>query len=469
MSRKFNAPFIVIVGIVGMAPAFLKAAEVTVQNDSLVPPGVGAIQAGFIAGESAASWLTSPCTGDIVAVQVFWRSVTGGTGQSLEDSITVFAGGTFPTPGSQLALLEGPVMTDGVINEFRFLDDQMTIPLNIPVNSGQVFIVSFRFFNNPDPDNGPSVVTDTGCQNGKNALFAIPGGWLNSCALGVSGDWVIRAVVDCAGACCLNSGGCQGGQTSAECAQLGGTFQGNGTTCGPTTCPEPTQACCFMPSGCLDFSVADCGTAGGFPQGPGTSCATVVCFPRGACCQPDGTCDDDVAEADCEAGGGTFQGDDSTCAGVSCPQPTGACCLSNGNCLVLTEADCGVIPNSVWAGAFTNCADGNGNGTADDCELECFDDGDCDDEDPCTQDTCAGGSCDHTPISRPFGDIAPQPDGDGNVDVADVLCVLDGFGDAALCPGGDLAPCAGDGNIDVGDVLAVLDAFAGTSSCPDPC
>jgi subtilisin family serine protease/subtilisin-like proprotein convertase family protein len=68
-----------------------------------------------------------------------------------------------------------------------------------------------------------------------------------------------------------------------------------------------------------------------------------------------------------------------------------------------------------------------------------------------------------------YGDISPPPTGDGNVDVGDVLCSLDGFSDPALCPSGDIAPCGGDGNFDVGDVLAVLDSFAGIKACPDPC
>ena len=45
----------------------------------------------------------------------------------------------------------------------------------------------------------------------------------------------------------------------------------------------------------------------------------------------------------------------------------GACCLSNNNCLVLTETDCGLIKDSSWAGAGTDCRDVNGNGFADVC------------------------------------------------------------------------------------------------------
>jgi hypothetical protein len=291
------------------------AEEVTVQNDSLTGGSEGSIQAGFIAGESAAAWLMSPCDGNIVAVQVFWRSYYGTEPQSLEDSITIYGSGAFPSPGAQLAVIEGPIMTDSVVNEFRYHDENQTIPLIVPVTDGQTFVVSFKFLNSPPPL-GPSVVTDVdGCQAGKNAIFAIPGGWINVCLLGVTGDWVIRAVVDC----------------------------------------NPGQACCFLPSGCLDLTIEDCGIAGGFPQGFGTDCAGTVCFPTGACCNPDTTCDDDVSEDDCLAADGMYQGDGTLCSGVTCPAPMGACCLPGDNCLELYEEDCGIIPGSTWAGPLTSC------------------------------------------------------------------------------------------------------------------
>jgi len=462
--------WVVMVVAVGLAVRGAGASEVTVKNDSFVSGQTPfSIQVGFDPGERAAAWLASPCTGTIVAVQVLWLSQSGGTGQSLEDSITIYAGGVFPTPGAQLAVLEGPVMTDGAMNEFRYLDDQQAFPINVPISSGQVFVVSFQFLNDPDPANGPSVATDlfTGCQAGKNGLFANPGIWLNSCSLGVSGDWIIRGVVDCHGACCLPSGSCSSG-TSASCASSNGVFQGNGTTCGTVSCPQPTQACCFPPDGCLNLTTTNCALIPGTPQGPGSSCQSVICFPRGACCQANGSCDDDVAEEDCTAGGGTFQGDESLCSGVSCPQPMGACCLSNGNCLVLSQGDCAQIPSSAWAGSPTDCLDADMDGTADVCELLCFDDGDCDDGDACTEDTCTSGACSNTPASRPFGDIAP-PGGDGVVDLNDILCVLDGFGAATVCPDGDLVPCGADDGIDLNDILAELDAFANVFACADPC
>ena len=199
--RRVAVHFIVAaIGALVVAASAAHAAEVTVQNDSLSAGDDGIIQAGFVAGESAASWLTSPCDGTIVAVQVFWRSLFGTTGQTLQDSVTIFNGGAFPTPGAVLTLIEGPVMTDSVINEFRFLDENNTIPLSVPVTNGQTFVVSFRFFETPNPVLGPSVVIDIdGCQAGKNTIDASGLGWISSCLLGVTGDWVIRAVVECPG------------------------------------------------------------------------------------------------------------------------------------------------------------------------------------------------------------------------------------------------------------------------------
>ncbi|HET8941389.1 MAG TPA: DUF11 domain-containing protein [Rudaea sp.] len=155
----------------------------------------GSILPGFAANEAAATWLTSSCTGKIVAVDVLWRSLFGGATQSVEKSIDIYDAGIFPDTGNLLLSIQGPAMTDGVINEFRYLDEQQTIPISIPVTQGSTYAIAFSFANPPDQTQGPSIVADTGCQQGKNALFS--DAWYSSCLLGVSGDWVIRAVVDC--------------------------------------------------------------------------------------------------------------------------------------------------------------------------------------------------------------------------------------------------------------------------------
>ena len=176
------------------------AAEMTVQNDSLTDFGNAIIEAGFVAGEKGASWLTSPCDGNIVAVQIFWLSSTGGTGQLLGDSIDIYRSGTFPSPGLLAQQIEGPLLSDGAINEYRFLDDNNSVPLIVPVANNETFVVAYAFSENP-PTSGPSLAVDAdGIHIGRNAIYANLGGtfvWLSSETFSVPGDWVIRAVVDC--------------------------------------------------------------------------------------------------------------------------------------------------------------------------------------------------------------------------------------------------------------------------------
>ena len=408
------------------------ATETTVKNDAVVDFSNSAVQAGFVAGESAAAWLTSPCDGTIVAVQVFWydNDELSSGAQSLEDSITISEAGTFPNPGAVLAFLEAPFLTEGFANEFRFLDENNTIPINVPVTNGQVFVVSFKFAESPNPLAGPSVVTDVnGCRPNKNGIFAIPPGiWFNACALGVSGDFAIRAVIDCGdpeGACCLPDGSCQQ-MTASDCSTNNGTYQGDLSNCGSVTCPQPEGACCFDGGGCLNFTEADCTTATGTWQGPGTDCSApgFTCNPIGACCLPDGGCLDNVSPADCTTAGGVFQGDGTDCGTANCPLPSGACCFSSGGCLVLTSANC-AIANGTWMGLGTDCVDGDGSGTADDCE--------------------GGGGC--------TGDV----NGDLTVDLTDLAILLANFDLSPADPNqGDVN---NDDTVDLTDLAILLANF----------
>ena len=177
------------------------AVEITLQNDSLVDFGQAAIVWGFVGGEKAASWLTSPCDGDLVALQVFWRSPSGIAPFSIQESIDVYRSGTFPEPGDLALQVFGPVMNDNALNEFRYLDENNTLPISVPVVADETVVVAFTFTAAPEAGVDPSVVRDTnGFQPGRNAILADIGSsfmWFDASALGVAGDWVIRAVVDC--------------------------------------------------------------------------------------------------------------------------------------------------------------------------------------------------------------------------------------------------------------------------------
>jgi uncharacterized repeat protein (TIGR01451 family) len=176
------------------------ASEATIKNDSLTNFGNAVVVAGFVSGEMAGSWLTSPCDGNLVAVQIFWRSQSGTEADVIGNAIHIYRAGTFPDPGLEAQTIGGPVLQDNAMNEWRYLDENSTIPLIVPVTTNETVVVALEFAEAPLPS-GPSVVRDTdGNTAGRNTIYASVGGtfaWFNSSTLGVAGDWVIRAVVNC--------------------------------------------------------------------------------------------------------------------------------------------------------------------------------------------------------------------------------------------------------------------------------
>lgn len=194
-------------GLVLLTPAAAVAGETVIQNDSIIDFGNVAIQVGFAADEEATAWLTATCTGDLTHMRILWLSFLGGQPDVLHQAIRVWQPGAFPTPGPLDVDLLGPVMVDGFFNEFPLIPP-------IPVNQGDTVVLGFQFLNAP-PSLGPSLVTDTdGCQSGRNGIFAIPpSGWFDACALGVSGDFAIRGVLDCPTP--IFTDGFEGGDTSA--------------------------------------------------------------------------------------------------------------------------------------------------------------------------------------------------------------------------------------------------------------
>ncbi len=414
------------------------AEEVVVQNDSLIAGGDGIILPGFVAGESAAAWLTAPCDGDIVAIQIFWRSFFGGEPQTLGDAIRVYQAGTFPTPGPlyinnvspfQPMELLGPVLSDNYLNEFRYMDEQSSIPIQVPVSEGEVFVVSFTFLDTP-PALGPSVVTDAdGCQPGKNAVQTSGGSWADLCSFGASGDFFIRAVIDCqeaTGACCHATGICDGDVEAGDCALFGDVFY-EGMTCGEITCTA--RGACCIGAGCLQLTTeAQCIVASGTYAGDGTDCDNDVCVP-GACCDPaTGNCSL-IAGFECTAQGGTFLGPGSSCDPNPCPQPVGACCVGTICFGGQTQAQCDSV-SGTWMGSQTEC-----------------------DPDP-----CAG----------------PQPcpgdaNCDGQVDFGDINGFVGALVDGIYCDGtGDNADVDGNGSVGFEDINPFVDLLT-TNPLPIAC
>ncbi len=254
-----------------------RADEVEVRIDGLEEGEEATICPCFAAGEEAAVWLTSPCDGNIVALQIFWRSFLGGANPSIEDSIRVYNGGTFPNPGSLKEELLAPALLDGGLNEFRYEDENQTIPISIPVSAGEEFVVSLKFFNDSSTFN-PSILFDSdGVTPNKNAVKVNGNTWRSNEFLGVSGDWIIRVIVDCQGgqigSACFADGSCMDGLTEDEAITLGGIWSGPGSTCADSPC----IGACSINDNCVQFDKATCDLVGGEWFGPGSTDCTSSC------------------------------------------------------------------------------------------------------------------------------------------------------------------------------------------------
>jgi hypothetical protein len=119
--------------------------------------------------------------------------------------------------------------------------------------------------------------------------------------------------------------------TEEECAELGGTFNGDFSLCIDVSCPQPTGACCLIDGSCVEVTEEDCAALGGTYNGDFSLCANIVpCDqPPGACCLTDGSCVE-VTEEDCAALGGSYNGDFSLCVDANCQQPCHSLTLDDG-------------------------------------------------------------------------------------------------------------------------------------------
>lgn len=177
----------------GLLVSSAQAQEIELKNDSLVDGGTAAIQLGFVNNEIGCASFTVPAEHfplRLKRVQFFWISHQGNSSPSIQDSIRIYDSG-LPTP-NLVFQSDPPQLIDGFLNEFdlSFFD--------ITFEDPTVITVGLAFADAPNGDTSkPSLVTDVdGCQPMRNPIFAIPGGWQDTCQFGVSGDWVIRAIIE---------------------------------------------------------------------------------------------------------------------------------------------------------------------------------------------------------------------------------------------------------------------------------
>ncbi len=194
----------------------------------------------------------------------------------------------------------------------------------------------------------------------------------------------------------------------------------------------------------------------------------------GACCLSDGSCLP-VSESDCSILGGTFQGVDTDCADANCPQPTQACCFEvSGGCSDFTVEDC-LFLGGVPAGVGTSCATFT-------CFPEgacCLTDGSCvEGVSPDDCDTLGGvfqgdgTTCASSPCPEPEGACCLSDGGcfpltEGTCDIVGGTWAGpgtncdddDGNGTADACEDDCLADWNGDGSVLTSDFIAYLNDY----------
>lgn len=161
------------------------------------------------------------------------------------------------------------------------------------------------------------------------------------------------------GACCLGPSVCIQ-LSSRDCRNQGGNYRGDNTACTSAPCPgAPRGACCVQiqlgsggssgaPINCILTDAVTCANQGGIYQGDNTTCRTANCPPVspavGACCVA-GTCTI-LTLNDCRAIRGIYFGHTSVCSTTPCPGAlTGACCIAAAGgqttpCIILDEVSC---------------------------------------------------------------------------------------------------------------------------------
>jgi hypothetical protein len=91
--------------------------------------------------------------------------------------------------------------------------------------------------------------------------------------------------------------------------------------------PPSPGACCLADGTCQEVFQLDCTALGGTFQGQNTTCAATQCPQPGACCLGDGTCTMStvIAPGNC-ATGSVYLGNNTTCLTANCPLPGADTC-----------------------------------------------------------------------------------------------------------------------------------------------
>ncbi|MSQ83588.1 MAG: DUF1566 domain-containing protein [Myxococcales bacterium] len=224
----------------------------------------------------------------------------------------------------------------------------------------------------PTVYNGPCAVNTCSAASGQCALKATPG------KVACNADSSECTPVDL-----CNDGTCVADTTNVCQCQFDTECNNDGNLCnGVSYCDKAANVCKTNPA-----TVVKCATAGD------TACSLTLCAAA------TGKCAKVAVTAACSDGDACTLGD--VCAGGVCKAGPNTCgeCKANADCddkNQCTDDSCGGTPPAcLHSNTTAACSDGDACTTADVCAGgKCGSEPlDCDDSEPCTTDTCKGGSC----------------------------------------------------------------------------
>jgi|GEM_PF-2942723 len=182
---RFVSRIVTITALSSLSPVPALADVYVLSNDSVEDGDEVAFQQGFVTGEAAAATLGEVSDSFTVRKVQF---LFGPAGPPLIVTVSVYADTGGATPGALLYSGDYEITpADDALHEIDLTTQNVEHigPGNIRVSLGLKH------------DGAPGVARDDdGCTAEKNWIGLAPAGWTESCAKGVTGDWVIRAEID---------------------------------------------------------------------------------------------------------------------------------------------------------------------------------------------------------------------------------------------------------------------------------
>jgi hypothetical protein len=271
------------------------AVEMFLQNDGWIDGGAVYCQGGFAMGEEGAATL-----GPVAATFTIEKIRFLFCGDTLTRTVTlrIYLDSGNTNPGTEIYNADYQVTgADDALQEIDLSGENVTVP------GGGSIRVSFQFQHAGLPNISRD---DDGIVAGRNWINATGMGWVASATLGLTGDWVIRAIVDVQQVDEPDAGVDAGGDTGGDT----GTDAGADLPTDIDTLPCATSADCAGGYICRDgVCVRACANSSDC-QG-GETCQDGICVPfctSSSDCQGGQVCENGLCvtvcaqDSDCQGG-----------------------------------------------------------------------------------------------------------------------------------------------------------------------